>query len=161
MRYARSWARVRCRVGIACLRLGPPACGASGILSVSVGVASYGKNRAPCGLVMYRRPEGETKTIVPSGICRSRQPSGPVKKVLIRWWDQIGKSTLSHLAARQTHASRHRIYFAAKIPTLREPNAAESDNDRSQELEATDDCWHPERHGVHPNNDRSDRAKSQ
>ena len=66
MRYARSWAWVRCRVGIINPRLACAGPDDSGRTSWPVGVASAGKNRAPPGLVVYTCPEGAVQMTVPS-----------------------------------------------------------------------------------------------
>jgi len=78
MRYARSWAWVRCRVGIINPRLACAGPDDSGRTSWPVGVASAGKNRAPPGLVVYTCPEGAVQMTVPSGNWRSAQPPTPV-----------------------------------------------------------------------------------
>ena len=52
-----------------------------GGINVSVGAASWGKNRAPADVVVWMRPVGVVHTMVPSGCWRTVQP---VWKVLSR-----------------------------------------------------------------------------
>lgn len=82
MRWARSWARVRPRMGIMVV-LSVQWFGGGVVCSGSspVGAHKLGNSRALPGVVTWVRSAGEVKINVPSGNCCSRQP----QKVLTKW----------------------------------------------------------------------------
>ena len=87
MRWARSWARVRRRVGIMTPRLPKGKRYSSGAVRNSpVGRHRAGSSRRQPRRVTYLCRLGEVQTTVPSSHCSSRHPA---QKVFKRWWHRF------------------------------------------------------------------------